>query len=1198
MTGYKFSPICKLLVEMAEGISNPDGPYFTAERYLVALMDAVAAPQAAMTGPEWERVVSWHNQAIANPAEARQRLMARITNPPPMAYLDDVYAKKRLKDAEAIIEGGAITATNLCWAIAKTPSETIKGILTRVASADEWKDSTVAIPDVVSGMDVDTLTGSPIGDGGAPADGKPMGGAPADGKPMGDGGMGRPKGEPRADGGLKKETPAPAPADPPATEVPATPEQGMARMSSLVENTRRIRTSLKEKIFGQDNAINIFVTGYYQARVRAMTDKKRNRVLASFLFAGPPGVGKTFLAESVAAELGLPFMRLDMSEYSGSDGVVEFCGLDDSYKDSHPGQVTTFVKENPGCVLLFDEVEKAHPDVIHLFLQMLDAGQLRDRHMKKEISFRDAIVIFTSNAGRPLYEDTEIQDFSNLSKKVVIAAVREDINYKTGAPLFPAALCSRFAADNVVMFNHIQAHHLRDIARKEIGRLAANMEEALGVHFDIDESVYTALLLSEGARADARTIRGRAENFFNNETYELFRLVEIKRSTGSLKHLTTIKMEVDVEDAPENVSGLFVSATKTKILLVADADRVAALQAQMPDCDLLGAQTYEAAVEMLRNKTVDFALLDFSFGIDENDRAHLNIEDVVSPARSFFRFARENRQALPVYIVEQMTSAMSEEERVSFLRQGARGAFFMDDAAEFAAQCRLIAAILCQQESLVSLARENKVLSFETAQTLSAEGDTAVISLFDLATEVAVDSKDTKSLLNNASMPDIRFADVIGAEDAKAELQYFVEYLRNPKRYLGTGVKTPRGVLLYGPPGTGKTMLAKAMACESGCAYIAAQGNQFRQQYLGQGAEKVRELFRTARKYAPAILFIDEIDAIAKERTGGESTSSETEATLTAFLTEMDGFNTDPAKPVFVLAATNFDVQPGTAKSLDAALLRRFDNRIYVDLPNKEERIRFLTLKTKGNKAFTISEETIESLAARGVGMSLAELDSVLELALRSAIRQKSTVVTDAVLEEAFENFNNGEQKQWDPSQLERVARHEAGHTLLCWLGGEKPSYLTVVARGNHGGYMQRAEQEGKAIYTRDELLARIRTSLGGRAAEIVYYGADAGVSTGPSGDLHSATTVAQHIVCTYGMDEDFGLAVVNPVNSIGEMVPEVRVAVNRILKEQMAETIRLVQEHKDTIDALVTELLYKNHLNEQEIAAIMTAGLGDGSNG
>jgi len=392
-------------------------------------------------------------------------------------------------------------------------------------------------------------------------------------------------------------------------------------------------------------------------------------------------------------------------------------------------------------------------------------------------------------------------------------------------------------------------------------------------------------------------------------------------------------------------------------------------------------------------------------------------------------------------------------------------------------------------------------------------------------------------------------------------------------------VKAPKGILLYGPPGTGKTMLAKAMACEAGITFIAAEGNQFLKKYVGEGSEKVHELFKTARKYAPSILFIDEIDAIAKERKGGANSGATGEETLTAFLTEMDGFVSDSTKPVFVLAATNFDVEPGGDKSLDPALMRRFDRRVYIDLPDKADRIRFLKMKIDKNKALNISEAQIENIAMRAVGMSLAQLDSVVELALRSAIRDAKMAVTDAALEEAFETFNSGEVKKWDASQLERVARHEAGHALLCWMSGETPSYLTIVARGNHGGYMQHSEQEGKAIYTKDELLARVRTSLGGRAAEIVYYGEQDGISTGASGDLASATNVARQMVCSYGMDEQFGLAV-----DTGSLSMEARVAVNRILKEQMECAIRIVAENKERIDSLVEELMVKNHLTKAEI--------------
>ena len=373
------------------------------------------------------------------------------------------------------------------------------------------------------------------------------------------------------------------------------------------------------------------------------------------------------------------------------------------------------------------------------------------------------------------------------------------------------------------------------------------------------------------------------------------------------------------------------------------------------------------------------------------------------------------------------------------------------------------------------------------------------------------------------------------------------------------------------------------MASESGVTFIAAEGNEFLKKYVGEGSERVHELFKAARKYAPSVLFIDEIDAIAKERRGGANAGASGEETLTSFLTEMDGFASDPTKPVFVLAATNFNVEPGTEKSLDAALMRRFDRRVYIDLPNKEDRIKFLRMKCEKNSAIQLTQAQLDNIAMRSTGMSLAELDSITELALRSAIREGSTVVDDAIFEEAFETFNSGDVKKWDDSTLERVARHEAGHALICYLSGETPSYLTVVARGSHGGYMQHADNEGKAIYTKDELLAKIRTSLGGRAAEIVYYGEQNGISTGASGDLHTATSIAQQIICTYGMDADFGLSVVGSGVG-GELATMIRTCVNRILDEQMKEAIRLISENKNKIDSLVKELINKNHLNGSEI--------------
>ena len=981
--------------------------------------------------------------------------------------------------------------------------------------------------------------------------------------------------EPREEAPAEQKESAPA--------QPLTPEQEKERMVSLVDVVKQTRATLMDRVYGQNHAISVLTDGYFRGELSALVDRHRTAPRSTFLFAGPSGVGKTFLAETAAEVLGLPFKRFDMSEYSDQEAVVQLCGADHVYKDSHAGVLTDFVRQNPKCLLLFDEIEKAHLNAIHLFLQLLDAGRLTDAYTKKEVSFVDTIVIFTTNAGKQLYQQSESNDLSGCSRKVILGALAADVNPLTGAPSFPQSICSRFAAGNVVMFNRMSAHDLRDIAKHVLVQQVEDLENGIGIKTQVDERVYTALLLAEGGSADARMVRGRALSFYHGELFELFRLVDSEKVNSGISDIETIRFSVDLPEDDAEISELFEPSADTSALVFSGAEAADWCRQSATACKLLSAETIDAAQELLQTNDIHFALVDLSRGGRES--AYLNIEDIDSEARSFLHLLREQRPGLPVFLLLPADGAYTVEERVSFQRIGVQG--FLEYGADGAQFDRALAEIcdhLRQQSSIENLAKSNKLIRFETAQKLTDGGKTAEIHLFDFKLKVAVDSSDTKSVLSSVSRPNVRFADVIGAEDAKKELMYFVKYLQNPKKYTGTGVSAPKGVLLYGPPGTGKTLLAKAMACESGVTFLAAEGNQFLKKYVGEGPESVHELFRTARRYAPSILFVDEIDAIAKPRTGSEQSEAREEI-LTAFLTEMDGFRVDPAHPVFVLAATNFNVEPGRGASLDQAMMRRFDRRINVDLPNKEERIRYLRMQFGKKKIFDLSDEMIENIAIRSTGMSLAALASVIELSMRTMIRGGGMSVTDAIFEEAFETFHSGDEKKWDPAELERTARHEAGHAFLSWLSGDKPSYLTIVARSGHGGYMQHGDNESKGIYTRAELLARIRTALGGRAAEMVYYGEDEGVSTGASGDLATATDIARSIICAYGMDEDFGLAVIEPS---GAGSAEVREAVNKILKAELENAIRSLRDHRGAVDALVSALLKENRLTGKQIDDIL----------
>ena len=1155
MVDMKNNPLLEKLIEHSKALGGSANATLTAERYVVSVIDFVTDPTTFDATEEDKRVllnllVMHMPFAGLEFAEVKEHFLNHIENNKSTSYIDGIYMQQHMyKAKEAAKSKGLETLTPevLLECIFSDPNDFIKEVLsTKSKLAPETMgdvmDDTASLTEGISTR-FDELFAQEV-----------------------------------TDETVSKET-----VKEDVKEKKINPKSAVAKLTQKVKSTH---DALVESIYGQDNAVSIFTTGYFQAELRAMTDKKRTRPRATFLFAGPPGVGKTFLAEKAAEILGLPFMRFDMSEYSDKEANLEFCGSDKVYKGAKEGNVTGFVAKYNKCVLLFDEIEKAHINIIHLFLQILDAGRLRDNFTDREVSFTNAIIIFTTNAGKQLYENSDANDFSGVTRKVILKALQNDVNAETEDPFFPAAICSRFASGNVVMFNHITAHNLREIAKKEVLRHAKNFESEIGIKVDIDEQVYTALLFAEGGAADARTIRSRAETFFDDELFELFRLIASEKVNSEIDDLESISISVDLPSENKELMDLFANKDNQDILVFSSKETAEQCKDKCPNVKFVDVQSIESAKGILHNSDICFILIDLTFG-HSKDSKYLNIEDVESASRDFFWFIREHYADMPIYILQHPDKKLNAEEQLSFLRQGVRGVITLTkNEKDFSAEINDVVEKLYQQRSMSVLARGNKLVTFETAQTIRKKGKTAEIKLFDFKMTVAIDAEDSKNILSNVSKPDVRFDQVIGAEDAKKELRYFVEYMKNPKRYLGSGVSAPKGVLLYGPPGTGKTMLAKAMASESNVTFITAEGNQFLKKYVGEGPDKVHELFRTAHKYAPSILFIDEIDAIAKERKGGDG-SEGTEATLTAFLTEMDGFKNDATRPVFVLAATNFDVEPGGDKSLDPALMRRFDRRVYIDLPNRDERIRYMRMRFEGNNVFELSEEKIDNIAIRSTGMSLAELASVIELSLRTAIRDGNLKVTDDIFEEAFETFNCGEKKHWNASQLERVARHEAGHTFLCWQSGETPSYVTIVARGNHG-YMQHDDNEGKAIYTKDELLAKIRTSLGGRASEIVYYGEKDGISTGASGDLVSATNIAHHIICTYGMDEKFGLAVIDQQAARdSELSGEVREAVNKILSDEMKKAIKLIEENKQAIDALVEKLLSNNHLTGSEITDI-----------
>ena len=441
--------------------------------------------------------------------------------------------------------------------------------------------------------------------------------------------------------------------------------------------------------------------------------------------------------------------------------------------------------------------------------------------------------------------------------------------------------------------------------------------------------------------------------------------------------------------------------------------------------------------------------------------------------------------------------------------------------------------------------------------------------------------------LINSEKPTTKFDDVAGAQEAKEEVHEIVDFLRYPGRYVELGAKIPKGVLLVGSPGTGKTLLAKAVAGEADVPFFSVSGSSFIEMFVGVGAARVRDLFEQAKKDAPSIIFIDEIDAIGKSRAAGGMMggNDEREQTLNQLLAEMDGFSTDV--PIIILAATN------RPEVLDPALLRpgRFDRQVLVDKPDFEGRIEILNVHIKPIKVD--KDIDLEEIARLTAGLAGADLANIINEAALLAGRNDQKTVKQADMRESVERAIAGlakKSRRIDEKEKRIVAYHECGHALMAETtkGAKKVSKVSIVPRGLAAlGYTLNTPEENKYLAQKHELLAEVDVLLGGRAAEQVFIGE---ISTGASNDLERATDIIKSMVQVYGMSDVAGLMVLEKQRQsfLGggmgaqareyseKMAEDMDEHIKSTLQSHYEDVLTRLEEYKGAIENMVEEL-YKS---------------------
>lgn len=441
-----------------------------------------------------------------------------------------------------------------------------------------------------------------------------------------------------------------------------------------------------------------------------------------------------------------------------------------------------------------------------------------------------------------------------------------------------------------------------------------------------------------------------------------------------------------------------------------------------------------------------------------------------------------------------------------------------------------------------------------------------------------VKEKSNKTV-DGVEIPKVRFSDVEGIEDLKNDISKLVDCLKNPNKYKAIGARIPKGVILYGPPGTGKTLLAKALAGEAGVPFFSAVGSDFVEKYVGVGASRVRDLYKKARKNAPCIVFIDEIDAVASQRGNGEN--SERDQTINALLAELDGF--DESKSIITVCATN------RLDMLDSAFKRagRFDLQLAVGLPDKKGRLNILKIHGK-NKKFS-DEVNLETIASKTYGFSGAELETLLnESALIAVGKEKEYIENDDIDDAYFKLIMKGNKKKREEiTEMNRiVAWHESGHTLATKLltDDSVPSVTIIGSSSGAGGVTMRQPKTDNQLQSKEYLENLIKVMYGGRAAEELYFKSNSKITTGASQDIKQATSIIKDYITSYGMGDKGMLDLSQFQKDFKNEVEEASI----LSKKLYEETLSLFKKNSKLLGNLAERLLDEETLEEQEIDKII----------
>ncbi|GMV41633.1 MAG: hypothetical protein AMXMBFR64_33490 [Myxococcales bacterium] len=953
----------------------------------------------------------------------------------------------------------------------------------------------------------------------------------------------------------------------------------LRRLDEARDLADRLVAALKERVFGQDQAIRALGEAAFHATVSPPSQGPRG-VLT---FLGPSGVGKTWLAECFAEELArirgeaIGFRRFDMGTFGGPQNFEQLFGTEQFYKGSRPGTLTGFAKDTPRAVIVLDELEKAHPTTLQALLAVFDKGEVVDKALERPVDFRGTWFIVTTNLGQQLFagpNSAGVLHAGGASPELVydILTARGEAGAEGSTPGLPPELVSRLAKGGAVALGALETRHTLRI----VGRACETASDTPSVRPSRDAAFM--LLLSLLPQLDARRVAARTSTWASELVRGAHQVCRSELHAANPERLS-VRVEVVGEAAAWLRARL--EAPRLRVLVVDDGDDVRRLVAAELGASVeVQRATSGEAVALAQRLRPDVVLLDLCIDQPQSSAVVTGGDAVLEALRTALPW-------LPVVLFSENVDGRGAFESVvaRVLARGGARAFIplrrdhTDPLAaeDLVARVRAVVDDVLLDRVLREQVRAHKAVRLRTEFAWDAGATEVVARIVGVSEQVAIAAADRSASIRFAGIPTDRLDDLVGLERARRRLRQVVRWLSDPSTLEAFGARPPRGFLLAGPPGTGKTMLARALAGEAGLPFLAMSAGELQSKWVGESEERIRELFQRAQAYAPAIVFIDEIDAVAGRR--GE-VATHAHSVLNQLLACMDGFQVAD-RSVFVLAATNHP------EGLDPAIRRpgRFDEVIAVERPNAAARQTFFERRLA---PLDVSGADLPRLVRATAGLTPAELDRIAREAAYAAAADGRQRLEGADLLDAARLVRFGAERedlQVRPDELRVTAWHEAGHAVahLTLLPDDPIELLTIVPNERGAlGFLASQRDEARHDLTRDRVRRQLVVALAGREAERRLGGDDA-LTAGARSDLEQATRLAAAAVGEWGFDEAVGPLFAPALGDPALVRRRARVW----LAEAAQAAKALLDERQDLVAALAEALLERESLDGAAVAEV-----------